>query len=188
VTTTDPAAGPEQVERYLAEAPQPQQDTLRTVRATLHKVLPRATDAMKYGMPAVLLDGIGVAGYASFKEHCGYFPFSSAVLDRAGDTVARYSTSKGGLKFAVDRPLPVGVVRRLVRLRLDELGEVTDGIRREYFDDGTLKAEGRMRAGELHGDWRWYRKDGSLLRTGTFRAGEKVGTWTTHDRSGEPLR
>jgi antitoxin component YwqK of YwqJK toxin-antitoxin module len=45
-----------------------------------------------------------------------------------------------------------------------------------------------MRAGELHGDWRWYRKDGSLLRTGTFRAGEKVGTWTTHDRSGEPLR
>lgn len=188
MATTDPAVGAEQVEHYLADAPQPHQDTLRAVRATLHKVLPRATDAMKYSMPAVLLDGTAVAGYAAFKEHCGYFPFSSGVLDRAGDTVARYPTSKGGLQFAVDRPLPVGVIRQLVRLRLDELGEVADGIRREYFDDGTLRAEGRMRAGELHGDWRWYRKDGSLLRTGSFRAGEKVGNWTTHDRSGEPVR
>jgi uncharacterized protein YdhG (YjbR/CyaY superfamily) len=188
MATTDPDGGAEQVERYLAAAPQPQQDTLRAVRATLHRLLPRATDAMKYSMPAVLLDGAGVAGYAAFKAHCGYFPFSSEVVRRAGDTVAAYSTSKGGLQFAIDRPLPVGVVRELVRLRLDELSSVTDGVRRDYYGDGTLKAEGRMRDGELHGDWRWYRKDGSLLRTGSFRAGEKVGNWTTHDRSGEPVR
>ena len=82
---------------------------------------------MKYGMPAVLVDGAGIAGYAAFaRHHCGYYPFSGTVLERAGDIVARYPTSKGGLRFPVDEPLPVDVVRQLVRLRLDELGRPDD--------------------------------------------------------------
>ncbi len=185
---SDAVAGAEQVDRYLADAPEPQRSTLVALRATLHRLLPRATDAMKYAMPAVLIDGAGIAAYAAFKEHCGYFPFSSGVLDRAGDTLSGYSTSKGGVRFPVDRTLPVGVVRRLVRLRLDELGDVTDGLRRQYYDDGTPKAQGRMRAGTPHGDWRWYRKDGSLLRTGSYRHGEKAGEWTTYPRDGPPAR
>ena len=50
--------------------------------------------------------------------------------------------------------------------------------------DGTLKAEGKMKGGQLHGRWNWYRADGSLLRTGSFRNGDKTGTWTTFDRDG----
>ena len=177
-------SGPDDVDRYLLAAPSPQRETLERLRATLLRVLPRATERMRYGLPAVVLDDAGIAGYGSFRDHCGYFPFSGAVLEQAGDAVAAYETSRGGLQFSVDRPLPLRVVRRLVRLRLDELGAVRSGTRREYFDDGTIKAQGRMRAGELTGDWQWFRKDGSLLRTGTFRAGEQCGTWTTYDRSG----
>ena len=180
--------GTERVDGYLAGRPEVQRATLEHLRTTLHRLLPRAVDAMKYGMPAVLLDGNGVAGYAGFKDHCGYYPLSGEVIDRAGDRIAAYPTSKGGLQFPSDRPLPVGVVRHLVRLRLDELGEVTDGVRREYFDDGTIKAEGRMRTGDLHGPWRWFRKDGTPLRTGSFRNGDRVGTWTTYDRDGRPTK
>lgn len=184
---TDSPGGAEQVDAYLDDVPEPQRTTLGKLRSTLRKVLPHADECIKYGMPAFALHGHGVAGYASARDHCGYYPFSSDVLTAAGDAVDGYRTSKGGLQFPVDRPLPVTLVRRLVALRLTELGEVTHGVRREYFPDGGLKAEGRMRDGELHGKWRWYRKDGSLLRTGQFRAGEKVGTWTTYDATGEPV-
>ena len=80
--------------------------------------------------------------------------------------------------------LPVGLVRKLVAARLEEISDVSDGMRREYFPDGTLKAEGKMKGGQLHGRWNWYRADGSLLRTGSFRNGDKTGTWTTFDRDG----
>lgn len=173
------------VEAYLAAQPEPQQGTLRAVRATLRSLLPTATEAMKYGMPAFVVCGKSVAGYAAFAGHCSYFPHSSQVLDRAGALIDGYPTSKGGLRFAVDRPLPKALIKKLVRLRLDELGEVSDGKRIELFDDGRVKAEGAMRSGELHGAWRWYRKDGSLLRTGSFRHGEQTGTWQTYDAEGD---
>ncbi len=84
-------------------------------------MLPDATEDLKYGMPTFLVDGKGVAAYAAFKAHCGYFPMSSNVLDAAGDAVAKYAVSKGGLRFAVDKPLPVTLIRKLVKLRLAEI-------------------------------------------------------------------
>lgn len=176
------------VDTYLAGLDEPQRTTLMTLRATLSKVLPRAGEAMKYAMPAVVLDGKGIAGYAGFKDHCGYFPMSSEVLVAAGDAVADYPTSKGGLRFPVDRPLPTALVRRLVRLRLAEISAVQDGVRRAYFPDGQLKAVGRMKDGELHGRWEWFRRDGTRSRSGAFDRGRQVGTWSTWDRDGNLVR
>ena len=66
--------------------------------------------------------------------------------------------------------------------------EVTNGKRIEFYDDGTVKAEGGMKDGQLHGKWRWYRKDGTLMRTGQLRAGEPVGTWETWDAAGRLVK
>jgi uncharacterized protein YdhG (YjbR/CyaY superfamily) len=169
------------VEAYLAAVHEPHRAALAATRATLRSILPNADEAMKYGMPTFVVAGKSLASYAAFKDHCGYFPHSSRVLDRAGDAIDAYPTSKGGLRFGPHRPLPKSVVKRLVRLRMDELADVTDGKRIELYDDGTVKAEGAMKAGERHGAWRWYRKDGSLLRAGSFRHGEQTGTWRTDD-------
>ena len=158
------------------------------MRATLRKLLPHADEGMKYGMPSFALDGHGVAGYAAFKAHCGYFPMSSSVLVAAGDAIAKYETSKGGLRFPIDEPLPVSLVRKLVKLRLAEFDAVTDGARRAYYPDGRLKAAGRMKDGQLHGAWKWYRQDGSLMRTGSFKNGAKTGAWQTYDRDGAVVR
>ena len=50
--------------------------------------------------------------------------------------------------------------------------------------DLSVKAEGSMKDGQLHGAWTWYRQDGTRMRTGKFAAGEQVGTWQTWDRDG----
>jgi uncharacterized protein YdhG (YjbR/CyaY superfamily) len=176
--------GVSQVEAYLDELAEPHRSSLRTLRATIRSVLPTADERLKYGMPAFVLHGKGVAGYAAFKEHCSYFPMSGSVLEVAGDAVSSYELSKGGLRFAPHKPLPVTLVRRLVRLRLDEISAVTDGPRYDYFDDGSVKSHGKMKDGRPHGPWRWYRRDGSLMRTGSFNAGRQVGTWETWNRQG----
>lgn len=127
--TVDPTIGSDAVKAYLAAQPEPQQTTLRRLRDLLLRLLPEAHEAVKYGMPAVVVADGAVAGYAGFKAHCGYFPMSSEVLTAAGDAVDAYPTSKGGLRFAVDEPLPEPVVRRLVELRLAEI-EATASRRR----------------------------------------------------------
>ena len=179
-----PTDGAARVDEYLAQQDPEARRTLERVRATLAKVLPHAAEGIKYGMPAVVLGDKGVAGYAAFADHCGYFPMSGDVLDRAGDAVAGYTVSKGGLQFPIGGRLPVGLVRRLVRLRLDEIGEVRNGAVVEYYDDGAVKSTGRMSDGVMTGAWEFFRKDGSLMRSGRFRAGEQVGTWQTFHRDG----
>jgi uncharacterized protein YdhG (YjbR/CyaY superfamily) len=42
-----------------------------------------------------------------------------------GDEVAGYETSKGALKFAIDKPLPKRLVEKLIAARLRELDQTT---------------------------------------------------------------
>lgn len=176
------------VDEYLAGLGSPHRETLGALRATLRTILPHADEGIRYQMPTMLLDGVAVAGYAAFRDHCGYFPMSGAVLDAAGPAVARYPRSKGGLRFPADKGIPGTLVAKLVRLRLAELSTASDGVRRDYYPDGALKAVGRMLDGDLHGDWRWYRSDGSLMRTGSFDRGRRTGTWETWERDGTLVR
>jgi uncharacterized protein YdhG (YjbR/CyaY superfamily) len=181
-------AGAADVDRYLAALDEPQRDTLTRLRHTLRTLLPHADEGLKYAMPAFALGGKGVAGYAAFANHCSYFPMSGAVLEAAGAAVSAYPVSKGGLQFPIDRTPPVGLLRRLVKLRLAEISAVDNGRRIEYFGDGRRKASGTMKDGELHGRWTWYRSDGSVSRTGRFDRGTRTGTWETWDRDGDVVK
>ena len=65
---------------------------------------------------------------------------------------------------------------------------VVDGERVDRYANGTVKAVGHMRDGQLDGAWRWYRIDGSLMRTGQFDLGVQVGQWQTFDRTGRLVK
>jgi uncharacterized protein YdhG (YjbR/CyaY superfamily) len=119
--TTD--AGSAAVDAYLESVSEPQRTTLLALRTTLRKVLPVAQERISYGMPTFAIDGKSVASYAAFKNHCSYFPHSSNVLVAAGTAVAKYPVSKGTLQFPVDKPLPIGLVRTLVKLKLLEISD-----------------------------------------------------------------
>jgi uncharacterized protein YdhG (YjbR/CyaY superfamily) len=110
------------VDEYLAAAPEPQRGTLTRLRSDLRALLPEATETISYGMPAFKQGGKAIAGYAYFKAHCSYFPHSGTVLPAIGDELAGYEWTKGTLKFPVDQPLPMNLLRSLVETRLDQLG------------------------------------------------------------------
>jgi uncharacterized protein YdhG (YjbR/CyaY superfamily) len=110
------------VDEYLAEAPEPHKSTLVELRETLRRLLPEGEEGLSYGVPAFKVGGKAVAGYAYFKNHCSYFPHSGSVLPEMGDELIGYEWSKGTLHFPTDEPLPPHLVRRLVEVRLEQLG------------------------------------------------------------------
>jgi uncharacterized protein YdhG (YjbR/CyaY superfamily) len=180
--------GRQHVEDFLAGVGEPQRTTLLKLRDMLRGLLPTATEGMSYAVPAFIVDGRAIAGYAPYKNHNSYFPYSGSVLSALADDLQDYTCTSGALHFAVDKPLPVALVRKLVKARLAQSSEVFNGKRRDYYDDGVLKAEGSMRQGEPHGAWKWYRADGTLMRSGEFVNGSQVGRWRTFDRDGTMVK
>ena len=111
----------DEIDAYLAGLEAPARRTLEELRRTILKVVPDAEEGLSYGVPAFRVRGKAVAGFAAFKNHLTYLPHSGSVLSELGDDVAGYETSKGSLKFAIDTPLPVDLVAKLVAARLREL-------------------------------------------------------------------
>jgi uncharacterized protein YdhG (YjbR/CyaY superfamily) len=70
-------------------------------------------------MPAFRYKG-ALVGYAAFPGHCGFYPMSPAVIVAFAAELARYSTSKGTIRFPVDKPLPAVLVKKIVKARVAE--------------------------------------------------------------------
>lgn len=115
-----PKDGPEGVEAYLAAVPEPARTTLLKTRAAIRSAVPKeATEGLSYGMPAFRYKGALVA-YAAFKDHCSFFPMQASLIDEMKNELAAYRTSKGTLQFALDKPLPATLVKKMVKRRVAE--------------------------------------------------------------------
>ena len=115
---------------HLATLPQPQRDTLAALQAMLRDLLPNAVECISYNMPCFKVDGVAVAGFDGFKDHCSYFPHSGNVVGQITGVPSWCNVaSRGTLQFPVDRPLPKTLVRKLVRARLGEIA-AKEGSRR----------------------------------------------------------
>ncbi len=66
--------------------------------------------------------GWTVAGFAAFKSHLSYLPFSGSVLGQLADDLDGYTMTKSSLHFRVDRPLPKALVKKLIAVRLADAG------------------------------------------------------------------
>ncbi len=109
----------ESVDEYLAAVPEPARSTLKKIRAAIRSVVPEeATEAITYRMPAFKYKGF-LVGYAAFREHCSLFP-GPAPIALFKEELKRYPTSKGTIRFPVDKPLPAALVKKLVKERLRE--------------------------------------------------------------------
>ncbi len=103
------------VEAYLARVPKPARTTLEKLRATIRAAAPaEATEAISYRIPSFQYKG-GLAAYAAFKQHCSFFPMGSAAIEEFAEELKGYRVSKGTIQFPLDKPLPAGLVKKMVR-------------------------------------------------------------------------
>ena len=115
-------AGPISVDKYLAAVPEPARSTLSAIRANLRAALPAdAEEVISYRIPAFKHKRI-VLWYAAFSNHCSLFPTAS-VIAKFKDELKGYTTAKGTIQFAVDKPLPATLLKRIVKARLAEMSQ-----------------------------------------------------------------
>lgn len=112
-----------EVTAHLAKIPQPQKATLESLRKTILEIIPEAEEVISYGFPGYRLDGKIICGFDAFKNHCSFFPHSSLVIPELEKELVNYKTSKGALQFAIDKPLPKSLVKKLIATRIRLLAE-----------------------------------------------------------------
>jgi len=106
-----------EVDEYLRGIEEPKRSTLQTLRRTILEIAPDAEQVMSYRVPAFRVEGKIVAGFAAFKDHLSYLPFSGSVLSELAGELEGYTMTKSALHFSVDRPLPKTLVRKLIAAR-----------------------------------------------------------------------
>jgi uncharacterized protein YdhG (YjbR/CyaY superfamily) len=109
---------PDTIDAYIAQFTGEIRDILEELRQTIKEEAPQAEEVISYRMPAFRLHG-NLVYFAAFRDHIGFFPTSSAI-DAFRTEISGYKTSKGTIRFPLDKPIPFDLVRKIVRFRVEE--------------------------------------------------------------------
>lgn len=107
------APKPADVPAYIASFPPATRKLLRQLRSLIQKSVPGAEEKISYGMPGYKHFGM-FAYFAGYKNHVGFYPGPRAI-EAFQSRLARYKTSKGTVQFPLDKPLPLGLLRDMLR-------------------------------------------------------------------------
>jgi uncharacterized protein YdhG (YjbR/CyaY superfamily) len=107
------------VDEYLADVPDIPRATLKKLRKTIKAAAPKATEGISYRIPVYKHLGM-LVGFAAFTNHCSFFVMSYAVLRAHREELKQYDLDKGTIRFPLDKPLPVALVRKMVKARVAE--------------------------------------------------------------------
>lgn len=111
------SGAPNNVDEYIAAAPEPARSTLNKMRATIRAAVPpEATEIISYRMPAFKHNQV-LVWFAAFSDHCSLFP-TAAVIEKFKNELKRFPTSKGTIQFPMDKPLPTALIKKIVKARV----------------------------------------------------------------------
>lgn len=106
------------IDEYIAMFPAETQSLLAELRATIRAAAPEAQEKISYQMPTFAQAG-NLVHFAAHKEHIGFYPAPSAI-EAFREELAPFESSKGAVRFPIDRPLPLDLIRRIVEFRVAE--------------------------------------------------------------------
>lgn len=109
---------PKNINDYIAGFPPEIQEKLQKIRATIQKAAPKAEEAISYMMPTFKLHG-NLVHFAAFKNHIGFFP-GAAGVEAFKDELTPYDTSKGTIRFPLDKSIPFPLITKIVKFRVQQ--------------------------------------------------------------------
>lgn len=114
----DEHLAPNNFQEYVSQFAPDVRAILEEIREAITAEAPDAEEIISYRMPAFRQEGILVY-FAAFKKHIGLYPPVSGdkAIEKA---IAPYAGPKGNLQFPLDQPMPVNLIRRIVKLRLKQ--------------------------------------------------------------------
>jgi uncharacterized protein YdhG (YjbR/CyaY superfamily) len=127
----------ETIDEYIAAFEGDVRARLEQLRAAIRQAAPQAGERISYRIPTFSLSG-NLVHFAGFERHVGFYPGPSGI-EKFAKELSSYQSAKGSVQFPHDRPLPLGLVRKIVRFRLEENLAKHAGGRRAAKTEGKRK-------------------------------------------------
>jgi uncharacterized protein YdhG (YjbR/CyaY superfamily) len=128
------SAGSGTIDEYIGAFPADVRKMLEQVRMTIRKAAPDAVEAMKYGIPTFVL-GENLVHFGGFKTHVGFYPSPSGI-EAFKKELSAYEGAKGSVKFPLDKGMPLALITRIVKFRVQE-------VRQKAVKKKTVKTKAR---------------------------------------------
>lgn len=109
-----------QVRRYISAQPATHRTALRKIRATIRATAPKAAEHFSYGIPGFRLNDRPLVWYAAFKQHVSLYPVTASIKRALAGSIEGYPTSTGTIRLPLDEPMPVMLIKKIVKARVRE--------------------------------------------------------------------
>lgn len=110
---------PKNTDEYISDLPAETQKIMKQLRALIKKIIPKADEVISYGIPAFKMNGKAVIFFAAFKNHIGLYP-APRSNEAFKKELSAYKGGKGTVQFPLDKPLPIGLITRIVKFKAAE--------------------------------------------------------------------
>ncbi len=106
------------IDAYIESFPADIRQRLEAVRAAIRQAAPGAQEKISYQIPTFYLDG-NLVHFAAFEKHIGFYPTPSGIA-KFQKELSRYKSANGSVQFPLAEPLPIGLIQRIVKFRIEE--------------------------------------------------------------------
>jgi uncharacterized protein YdhG (YjbR/CyaY superfamily) len=110
--------GFQSIDDYIRSFPEHIRKKLNELRNVIKELVPEAEERISYQIPAFYLNG-NLVYFAGYSKHIGFYPTSSGINAFKG-ALSKYKHSKGAVQFPLEEPLPIELIKKIVRLRVEE--------------------------------------------------------------------
>ena len=109
------------IDEYISLFPAEVQKNLSDIRKAIAEAAPKATEAIKYDLPTFVQNG-NLVHFGAFKNHIGLYPAPQSLAEFK-ESLAAYEGTKGSVHFPHDKPMPLALIKQIVKFRIKQLSE-----------------------------------------------------------------
>jgi uncharacterized protein YdhG (YjbR/CyaY superfamily) len=111
---------PKTIDDYISGFPEEVRIILGTTRRIIRETAPGAQETISYGIPTFKLNGANLVHFAAFAHHIGFYPTSSGISTFSKE-LAPFSTSRGTVRFPLEKPIPYELIKTITEFRVKEV-------------------------------------------------------------------
>jgi uncharacterized protein YdhG (YjbR/CyaY superfamily) len=121
---------PQNIDEYIAGFPENVRGILEKIRLTILRAAPDAEETIKYKIPTFTLNG-NLVYFAAFKNQIGFYATPNGN-EAFQEELSSYKQGKGSVQFPLDKPIPFGLISKIVKFRVKEnFGKVKSGAKKK---------------------------------------------------------
>lgn len=109
---------PDNIDEYISTFPKETQIILEKIRSVIREAAPGAEETISYAIPTFKLNG-NLVHFAAFKSHIGFYPTPTGIEEFEKE-LSVYKQGKGSVQFPLDKPMPLQLIDRIVKYRVNK--------------------------------------------------------------------